>query len=176
MAVPLGHFWVSTFYLKVQLSEVEHLPSVLWHVVWHAWTAPWATASTANPCHSSYTFPVEHTQTIWAESSAWQYVGNSSVHGTKHSSAMGLPHGRSPLFHSSLALEICFGLVGGFLKMKFRQVGQWLRQTGYNSYSCSMQLLHNCSYGIKKAPSVYICFGFFYSSCPELIFKLTDLK
>lgn len=175
MTVPLGQFWVSTLYLKVQLFEVEHLPSVLWQA-WHACTAPWATASTANPCRSSYTFPVEHTQTIWAETSAWQYLGNSSEHGTKQSSAMGLPHGRSPLFHSSLALEIYFGLVGEFLKMKFRQLGQWLRQMSYNGYSCFVQLLHYNSYGIKKTPTICVCFGFIYSTCPELILKLTNLK
>lgn len=63
---------------------------------------------------------------------------------------MGLPHGRSPLFHSSLALEICFGLAAEFLKMKFGQIDQWLRQMSCNSYSCSVQLLHYHSYGIKK--------------------------
>lgn len=66
-------------------------------------------------------------QTISAETSAWQYLHNSSVYGMKQSSATGLPHGRSLTIRSSLALEICFGLVGGFLKMKLRQVGQRFR-------------------------------------------------
>lgn len=96
------------------------------------------------------------------------------MHGTKQSSALGLPHGRSPLFPSSLALEIHFGLVGEFLNMKLRQIGQWLRQMSSNSYSCSVQL-HYYSYGIKKNP-ICVCFGLIYSTCRELILKPTNLK
>lgn len=59
------------------------------------------------------------------ETSAWQYLVNSSAHGTKQSSDMGLPHGRSPTICSSLASEICFGLAGEFLKMKLRQLRLW---------------------------------------------------
>lgn len=75
---------------------------------------------------------------------------------------MGLPHGRSPLFHSSLALEICFGLAAEFLKMKFGQIDQWLRQMSCNSYSCSVQLLHYHSYGIKKKTNNHLCLFWFY--------------
>lgn len=89
---------------------------------------------------------------------------------------MGLLQGKSLLFHSSLALEISFGLVGEFLKLKLRQVGQYLRQISYNSYSCSVQLLHYHSHGIKKNPTICVCFGFIFSTCPELILKPIDLK
>lgn len=160
IAVPLGLVGVSTLYLEVQLFEDDYLSSLL-RRAWHARAAPGVTASTANPCRSSYAFPVEHTQTIWAETSAWQYLGNSSVYGTKQSSATGLPHGRSPSICSRLASEIRFGLVGEFLKMKLRQLGQWFRQMineHWSSYSCSVQLFHYPNYGIKKKTTFICCF------------------